>query len=249
MSTGAKVAIGCAVAFVGAAILASAVLFGGLWWLGGKARQKVREVSADSERLESLRKQANANPFTPPADGVIREERLVKFLAARKRVFAVYEKHRGEIETLSQHQPRGLEGLKVLGSLPGLVTEVLLAQAEALADEGMSEEEYRYLVTSVYKTWGASEVEKATGGSVSEAAGDAAERAATEAEKAAEQPNLPDEARQALRESAHKMREQADSAREQTKQLDVPPANIALFRKYESEIRKYAMGGLEAIGL
>jgi hypothetical protein len=31
--------------------------------------------------------------------------------------------------------------------------------------------------------------------------------------------------------------------------MDVPPANIALFQKYEAEIKKYAMAGLEWIGL
>ena len=37
-------------------------------------------------------------------------------------------------------------------------------------------------------------------------------------------------------------------ARENAKQLDVPPANIALFQKYEADIKKYAMSGLEWIG-
>jgi hypothetical protein len=31
--------------------------------------------------------------------------------------------------------------------------------------------------------------------------------------------------------------------------MDVPKENIALFRKYEAEIKRYAMGGLEFIGL
>ena len=31
--------------------------------------------------------------------------------------------------------------------------------------------------------------------------------------------------------------------------MDVPPANIALFKKYEADLEKYAMGGLEWIGL
>jgi hypothetical protein len=29
----------------------------------------------------------------------------------------------------------------------------------------------------------------------------------------------------------------------------VPPANITLFRKHEAEIKQYAMGGLEWVGL
>jgi hypothetical protein len=31
--------------------------------------------------------------------------------------------------------------------------------------------------------------------------------------------------------------------------IEVPPANIALFRKHEAEIKQYAMGGLEWVGL
>jgi hypothetical protein len=45
------------------------------------------------------------------------------------------------------------------------------------------------------------------------------------------------------------MREAAKQQREQAKQLDVPKQNIDLFRKYEADIKKYAMSGLEWIGL
>jgi hypothetical protein len=36
---------------------------------------------------------------------------------------------------------------------------------------------------------------------------------------------------------------------EANRSTDVSPANLALFRKYEADIKKYAMGGLEWIGL
>ena len=44
-------------------------------------------------------------------------------------------------------------------------------------------------------------------------------------------------------------RKLATETRESAKQLDVPPQNIALFRKHEAEIKNYAMGGLEFVGL
>jgi hypothetical protein len=34
-----------------------------------------------------------------------------------------------------------------------------------------------------------------------------------------------------------------------SKSLDVPAANIALFRKYQSDIEKYSMRGMEFLGL
>ena len=47
-----------------------------------------------------------------------------------------------------------------------VLNEVRMAQAQALADVGMSEDEYSFLVEQVYKTAWAAEVAKATGGSL-----------------------------------------------------------------------------------
>jgi hypothetical protein len=41
----------------------------------------------------------------------------------------------------------------------------------------------------------------------------------------------------------------ASPAPEGAATVEVPPANIALFRKHEAEIKQYAMGGLEWVGL
>jgi hypothetical protein len=78
-------------------------------------------------------------------------------------------------------------GLTVLGEV-----RMAQAQAQALADVGMSEDEYRFMIHQVYKSlW------DAEGASASPA----------------------------------------------------PPANVALFRKYETEIKRYSMGGLEWVGM
>ena len=45
------------------------------------------------------------------------------------------------------------------------------------------------------------------------------------------------------------LRKQAEATREGARGMDVPPQNVALFKKYEAEIKKYAMAGLEWIGL
>lgn len=256
LSKGAKVAIGCGIALVVAAV-AAVVIFGGMvWWARGKVRDATAglEQAADQQKkVEELQRKANRNAFTPPADGVVQEDRLLKFLGVRKQVFAVYESHKAEFEAMRQEKPQGMEGLKALGKVATLVNEARLAQAQGLADQGMSEAEYRYLIENVYKSAWASELAKSTGGkSYSEATGDTLERAAEEAEKTAqqaEQAGQPPEMVKALRENARQMRERASSAREEARKMDVPPANIELFRKHEAEIKTYAMSGLEWIGL
>ena len=195
MGTGTKVAIGCGIAAVMGGVLVAVAVFGGLWWAKGKAEQ----FTGREAQIEELKKKANTVPFTEPADGVVREDRLVKFLDIRRRVFDVYAKHKDELEAMNKKKQAELgdlaRGLGVLG-------EVRMAHAQALADVGMSEDEYRFMVQQVYKTLWASEVAKQNQGSEARAPS-----------------------------------------------VDVPPANIALFRKYETEIKQYAMGGLEWVGL
>ena len=197
MGTGTKVAIGCGIAAVMGGVVLAAVVFGGLWWAKGKAEQ----FTGRESHIEELKKKANAVPFTEPADGVVREDRLVKFLEVRRHIFDVYVQHKDELEAMNKKKQTGLSDL---AHGLGVLSEVRMAQAQALADVGMSEDEYRFMVQQVYKTLWASEVAKASPGP----------------EGGASAPTL-----------------------------DVPPANLALFRKHEAEIKQYAMGGLEWVGL
>jgi signal transduction histidine kinase len=258
LGTGTKVAIGCGIAVILAGVVVAAAVFGGLWW----AKGKVEEVAGNETRIEELKKKANAVPFTTPEDGIVREDRLVKFLDIRKRVYAVYEKHKDALEAMNKKKQADFgdvtKGLSVLN-------EVRTAQAQALADVGMSEDEYHFMVEQVYKTLWASEVAKQTGGkSTSEALAETYDKAADEMEKlrqaqAAASPTAPartaeereaaEKAQRDLDRAAADARKQGTEVRESAKDLDVPPANIALFRKYEAEIKKYAMGGLEWMGL
>ena len=180
MGTAGKIAIGCGIAILIAGIVGVVALGGVAWWVKGKAQ----EFTGEQNRIEELRRKANANAFTRPADGAVSEDRLQKFLEVRKRVYTVYEKHREELDEMSKKK-QGDFGDVRRGF--NLINELRLAQAQALADAGMSEDEYRFLVEQIYKS----------------AAGGAA----------------------------------------------VPPANLELFRKYDADIKKYAMGGLEWIGL
>ena len=197
MGTGGKIAIGCGIAVLLAGIVGVVAVGGLAWWAKGKAQ----EFTGEQSRIQELQRRANANRFTPPADGAISEDRLQKFLEVRKRVYAIYEKHRDELDAMGKKK-QGDFGDVRRGF--ALINELRLAQAQALADVGMSEDEYRFLVEQIYKSMWASEAAKSAEGSPSPAAG-------------------------------------VDST--------VPPANIALFRKYEADIKKYAMGGLEWVGL
>ncbi len=230
MSKVAKIAIGCFIVLLLGAF-AAMVGFGGLLWWG---KGKLQQVTRTEENIQALQKKANEAPFTRPADGVIAEDRLLKFIDVRKRVFAVYEKHRATFEAASQKKQADLYDLT---KAFGVINEVRTAQAQALADVGMNTYEYAFMVESVYKSaWAASVADTHAGKSVSEATGDALGQVAKQLEGASSP-----EAAQALKD--------LQAAAEQSKAMDVPKANIELFKKHEEEIKKYAMAGLELAGL
>jgi hypothetical protein len=234
---------------LGIMVVAVAV-FTGAYWLKGKTE----EFTGNENRIEELQKKANTTAFDRPADGVIQEARLVKFLDVRKRVFGVYERHRADLEALGQKK-QGDFGDVTKGF--AVINEIRMAQAQAQADVGMSEDEYAFMVEQVYKTAWAAEVSKSSGGkSVSDVTADAYTKAAEAMEqaRAASRQSAPGsvqskDADESMTKGIDELREAADKTRENAAGMDVPPANIALFQKYEAEIKKYAMGGLEWIGL
>src|SRR5262249_24185105 len=155
MSTGAKVAIGCTVAFVVAVMGTVFVIFGAAWWGYGKAKQISRQMAGDQERIDRLHQEAGRNTFTAHEVGVIKEEQLVRFLAVRKRIFTVYDANRADFEALTndhQKKPGGLEALKAMRTLSTVINGPRLAHAEGLAEQHMSESENGYMVHSVYRT-------------------------------------------------------------------------------------------------
>jgi hypothetical protein len=259
MGTGAKIAIGCGVAVLVTGIAAVVGVVGlGMW-----GKSKLDAFAAEQKAVEELEKKADANPFTVPEDGVIQEARLLKFIEARQRVHPVYETYRAEFEGLQNVEKKKEPDFSDIGKAvkagAGFL-ELRKVQLQALADLGMSREEYRYLVQAVYQSWWASEIEKSTGKTLAEnkeAAQDSMKEAARQLEeqsKAPIDPNLPPEAQKAMREAQEQMRQSqrqiehsSDHVDQQTAGLDIPPQNIALFRKYEADIKKYAMTGLEAL--
>jgi hypothetical protein len=259
VTTGAKVAIGCGVVLLLGIIVVAVGIGGAAYW----AKGKVEEVAGNESRIEELHKKANAVSFDRPADGVIQEDRLLKFLDIRKRVFGTYEKHRATLDAMGNKKQGDWSDVTTGFSV---INEIRVAQAQALADVGMSEDEYRFMVEQVYKTAWAAEVARSTGGKTpSEAASDvfskaqeAMKQAQAETARARQSAKKSDQdeaaeqaedAQESIEEGQQQLGRAGEDAREGAAAMDVPPANIVLFKKYEAEIKKYAMGGLEWIGL
>jgi hypothetical protein len=264
LNTGAKVAIGC-----GAAVLLGGMaMVAGVVGLGFWAKGKAEKIVGAEQKIQDLQKRADANVFTPPADGIIQEDRLVKFLDVRKKVFSVYLAHKDELDAISKKKDGSFSD--VTAGL-GILNEARLAQAQGLSDVGMSQTEYGYLVAQIYKTaWHSAWQKDNDGKSFSQWAGEATDAttkslqdgskalgkdtAAEEKEKnlTPEQRQMLDQTRKALDQMkplGDALQQQRDEMRRRAQEMDVPPQNIALFRKHEDEIKKYAMGGLEWMGL
>ena len=235
MGKGGKILLGCGIAVVlaGGAV-AVALVVGGMW-VKNKAEKYVGDAAAKAQEISRYQAQANRNTFTEPADGVLQEARLVKYLDVRKKVFDVYLQHKPDFDSLSE-RTKDKKDLSISETMEGaalmtrLITDIKLVQLKALADEGMSESEYAFVTQAVYKSAWAGEYQKGQG---------EGHQPAQDLEKAADEmkKNVPG----------------ADTAIEQFKnqarQLQVPQANVDLFKKYESDIKKYAMTGLAAVGL
>ena len=186
MGTGAKIAIGCGcVVLLGAAAVIG-VLGVGAWWAKGKIEEAsvgLDKMTAVSEEIERFEKQADANPYTPPADGVIPEVRFLKFMDTRKQVYAVYERYETELRDLQKKADSSTDKLTFseLWSAGGALAEVAgairLAQMKALAAAGMSEAEYREIQMAVYQSAWASGAEGESGKLPAEAVPEAVDAA------------------------------------------------------------------------
>lgn len=172
MGTGAKIAIGCGclVLLGGAAVLG--VVGMGAWWAKGKiedASAGLDKMTAQTEEIERFEKRANANAYTPAADGVIPEARFLKFMDTRKQVYAVYERYEKELRDLQKKSESATDKLTLSevwsagGTLAEMAGAIRLAQMKALAEAGMSEAEYREIQIAVYKSAWAAEAESGSG--------------------------------------------------------------------------------------
>jgi hypothetical protein len=237
----------------------------GAWW----AKEKITEatggldtIAAKAEEIERWERKANANAYTAPEDGVIPEDRFLKFIDTRKRVYSVYERYEGDLRELQKKSEAARDKLSPsdLWSAGGKLAEafgaIRLEQMKALAELGMSEGEYRDIQIAVYKTAVASDTEKQSGRmpaeAVSESMAEAAkglDEAARAGLEAAQKEGLPGSQSVSPEDVKKLQDEMTRLGAEAGKALEVPKANVELFRRYEADIKKYAMHGLAFIGL
>jgi hypothetical protein len=257
MGAGTKVLAGCGCL----AILATTVLVAGLglglFWLKDRTRglEKVRTTSQEIDRWE---REANAHDWEPPADGVLAEPRVRAFLDVRRRVHEVYETYEDELGQLRKklEDRTGPPALGDILSTGGTTVEMFeqlrLAQVRALAEAKMPEAEYDSIRNALYVAAAVSRAEGRTGRLPAEAVGEAtrevqeAVRAGLEAARREGVPGAGGLSEADLRRLDEALSEAGESG---TEALAVPPENVELYRKYETEIDKYAMHGLALLGL
>jgi len=265
MGTGSKIALGCGCLVLLAGAAAVGVVGMGAWWAKRKiteAKGGLERMAARTDEIDRWEKKANANAYTPPADRVIPEDRFLKFLETRKRIYSVYERYEAELRQLQQKTEGSRDKLtpsdlwSAGGTLAAAFGDIRLAQVKALAELGMSEAEYRDIQLAVYKSAWASGAEKESGRMPAEAVTHETAKAAREMEKSmrtglesAQKEGVPGTS-SFSEEDVRKLRDQLERAGQEAGQaLEVPRANVALFRKHQADIKKYAMNGLAFIGL
>lgn len=265
MGTGAKIAVGCGclVLLGGAAVVG--LVGWGAWWAKDKLTEAaggLETITAKAEEIERWERQANANAWAASPDGVIAEDRLLKFLETRKAVYSVYERYQADLDELQRRSKQKGDTLSPtdLWSAGGKVAEVFaavrLAQMKTLAAVGMSEEEYRAIQFAVYKSAWASDVEKDSGKMPAEAVSGSMAEATKGMEdamkaglEAAQQQGVPGAAGVSPDDVRRLQEEMARLGQGAGEALAVPRQNVDLFRKHEAEIKKYAMTGLAFVGL
>ncbi len=265
MGTGSKIALGCGCLVLLAGAATVGVVGMGAFWAKRKiteAKGGLERMTARTDEIDRWERQANANAYTPPADRVIPEDRFVKFLETRKRIYSVYERYEAQLRELQRRTETSNNKLtpselwSAGGTLASAFGDIRLAQVKALAELGMSESEYRDIQLAVYKSAWASSMEKESGRLPAEAVTRSTAEASREVDAAmraglesARKQGVPG-AQSLSDEDVRKLHEQlARAGQEAGEALEVPRANVELFRRHEADIKKYAMNGLAYIGL
>jgi hypothetical protein len=243
MKTWMKVAIGCFAVSLIAVFLFVAGVVGFTYW----AKNKVEEVTGGGPEVEAARKAANANAFTRPEGNVIAEPRLVRFIEVRSSVFSVYEKYRGEIESrVAKVKDEKAVDFGDISSGLTLMGELQRAETLALARHGMSEDEYAFITAEVYKSMWTDFGESEAGKKAMRNAARAAETAA-EAMKGSGTEGLPPSARAELAKAGAEIAAGSRDATREIENMKTAPENVILFKKYEADLKKYAMPGLNIL--
>lgn len=138
--------IGCG-GCLGVVVLLALLAGGALFYL----RSVVQNIQADMEAIQTeLRELGREYPFETPEGNVIGEEQFERFLDVRTRLAAkAEEEFRWILDLVDQSANQGdvsfWDVIRNLTQLPGNLAAIGRTQVEALADNAMSPNEYRYL--------------------------------------------------------------------------------------------------------
>lgn len=241
-----KWALGCAAVAVLATFALVAAGVGAVIWGKGK----LEEMSGGGAAVEAARKEANAVPFSRPTGNIVTEDRLKRYLAVRSATFEVYEKYRSEIEARKKRIEEAGPNLSDFATGLTAMGEVQKAEALALAREKMHEDEYAFIQEQVYKAMFTAAASGRDGKAALDATEVAAKKMAKESAETLEKlksAGLPKEGEEALRKAMEETSKGVTAATDALSEVEAPPENVALFKKYETELKKYAMPGLVAL--
>lgn len=151
MSTGAKVAIGCGILAVLAIVgVIVAIVAGGMF-----ASRKLDELGggleAQQQAAETIHELERDHPFTPPQDGVVREDRAETFFDVTDAAWEGMQEWVADMEDRTADiEARGGEaGVRdAMAGLQGLGRS-RVALTEALADHDMPVSEYLWVGTTL----------------------------------------------------------------------------------------------------
>jgi len=166
MATGTKLVLGC-LGLLGLGFVVVSIAF----WVGGLALKRGVEsalggIDEHLEASEVLRRLEAEHPFGVPGDGVVTEDRLLRFLAATDDAWDELESWANETTALEERAGSGetpglgdmLSGAKALAG--GARARIVLA--ESLEDAGLSLGEYVW--TGLTMNRAAEAAERAMGG-------------------------------------------------------------------------------------
>ena len=261
MGAGTKILAGCGCVAIVAVVAVVASVGLGAFWLKGKTTDlagSLEGLTSTSNEIDEWEREANANPYDRPVDGVIEERRLEAFLDVRRQVHDVYLTCKVDLEALqarvqdSGEAPSPTELFSAASRAARMFSDLRLAQVKGLAGAGMSEEEYYAIQTAVYMAAGAWKTSEATGSLPAEAMAEAT-RQVREAMKAgiekAREEGVPGTAGLSDAELQRLEEALSQAGASGAEALAVPPANVELFRRHQADIEKYAMHGLAFLGL
>jgi hypothetical protein len=253
MSTGLKVVlIGClSIIVISVIALGVGGYFVKNWW--AEKREKIENVigTEDSEYGKKVTELNQKYPFTPPSDNIVKEDRLQRFLAIRKDMNVVYKHHEAEIKKIADNQGTPSDLLRGAD----FINDLRNTQVKALAAQNMSKDEYTYMVQMVYINWVTMMADKVLqAGEGGNSTLDQLQKSVDEIDQQLQAPNLTDEQKGQLQTTKDSLLQQIEMTKQQLAAVEesvknVPKENIALFQKYDKEIREHGMTGLEFLGL